>query len=193
MSNQDSVLKKEFKHTDVQRARNLIQGKAGDKVGSGVGYTKKEEFHSEGDVWESNGRKWTIKDGIKQNITKFDKIKKLHVTPIFCPNCNTQMKKRFDKDYYMIHKKCFDCVIEFEHDLRKSGLYEAYEKNIRNADIDGFIKDFKLYVEDELTQSNSSLVAENGDIEKWDGGLNKERVLEALDKTITHLEEMKKQ
>ena len=192
MNNQDSVLKKEFKHVDVQRARNLIQGKGGDRVGSGVGYNKKQEFYEEGDVWESDGRKWTIKDGIKQNITKLDSVKKLHITPIFCPNCKTQMKKRFDKDYYLIHKKCFDCVIEFEHDLRKSGLYEAYEKNIRNSEIDGFIKDFKNHVEEELTQSNNSLIAENGDVETWRGGLNKERVLKALDKTIAHLEEMKK-
>ena len=56
----------------------------------------------------------------------------------------------------------------------------------------GFIKDFKAYVEDELTQNNSSFVSESGDVEKWVGGLNEKRVLEALDKTIDHLEKMKK-
>ena len=66
----DNVLKKEFNQRDVQRLRNLIQGKTGDKVTIGVGYTKQQEFHNEGDVWEEDGRKWTIKDGIKQNITK---------------------------------------------------------------------------------------------------------------------------
>ena len=188
----DNVLKKEFSNKDVQRVRNLVQGKSGDKTIQSVGYTKKEEFHSEGDIWEEDGRKWTIKNGIKQNITKLDKAKKAHVMPIFCPNCKKPMKKRFDKDYYNIHKKCFDCVIEFEHDLRKAGLYEEYEKNIRNADIDGFIGDFKAYIEDELTQNNSSFVTEAGDVEKWVGGPNKQRVLDALDKTIEHLEKMKK-
>ena len=192
MSKQDSVLKKQFKKQDVQRVRNLVQGKYGDKTQQSVGYSKKQEIHTEGDVWEEDGRKWTIKDGIKQNITKLDKAKKAHVMPIFCPNCKKTMKKRFDKDYYNIHKKCFDCVIEFEHDLRKVGLWEEYEKNIRNADIDGFIKDFKAYVEDELTQNNSSFVTEAGDVEKWVGGLNEKRVLDALDKTIEHLEKMKK-
>ena len=102
---QDNVLKKEFKPEDVQRVRNLVQGKYGDKVTEGVGYSKKEEFHKEGDIWEMDGRKWTIKDGIKQNITKLDKAKKLNIMPIFCPNCSTQMKQRFDKDYYNISKK----------------------------------------------------------------------------------------
>ena len=188
----ENVLKKEFSQRDVQRVRNLVQGKYGDKTQQSVGYTKAQKFHSEGDIWEEDGRKWTIKDGIKQNITKLDKAKKAHVMPIFCPNCKKPMKKRFDKDYYNIHKKCFDCVIDFEHDLRKAGLWEEYEKNIQNADIDGFIKDFKAYVEDELTQNNSSFVTEAGDVEKWVGGPNKQRVLDALDKTIEHLEKMKK-
>lgn len=188
----DNILKKEFSQKDVQRVRNLVQGKYGDKTQQSVGYSKKEKFHSEGDIWEEDGRKWTIKDGIKQNITKLDKAKKAHIMPIFCPNCKKPMKKHFDKDYYNIHKKCFDCVVEFEHDLKKSGLYEEYEKNIRNADINGFIKDFKSYVEDELTQNNNSFITEQGDVEKWVGGLNEKRVLEALDKTIEHLEKMKK-
>lgn len=188
----DNILKKEFNKKDVQRLRNLVQGKHGDKVGNSVGYKKEETFYKEGDIWEEDGRQWTIKDGIRQNITKLDKAKKAHIMPIFCPNCKKPMKKRFDKDYYNIHKKCFDCVIDFEHNLRKMGLWEEYEKNIRNSDIDGFIKDFRAYVEDELTQNNSSFITEAGDVEKWVGGLNEKRVLDALDKTIEHLEKMKK-
>ena len=188
----DNVLKKEFSKQDVTRLRNLVQGKYGEKTTQGIGYSKKQEIHAEGDVWEEDGRKWTIKDGIRQNITKLDKAKKAHVMPIFCPNCKKPMKKRFDKDYYNIHKKCFDCVIDFEHNLRKMGLWEEYEKNIRNSDIDGFIKDFRAYVEDELTQNNSSFITEAGDVEKWVGGLNEKRLLDALDKTIEHLEKMKK-
>ena len=189
---QDNVLKKEFSKKDVQRVRNLVQGKHGDKVTEGIGYTKKEEIRKEGDVWEADGRKWTIKDGIRQNITKLDKAKKAHLMPIFCPNCSKQMKKSFDKDYYNIHKMCFNCVIDFEHDLKQSGLFEEYEKNIKNTEIDGFIENFKLYIEEELNNSNKSYITEQGDVEKWRGSVNKERVLEALDKTIDHLEKMKK-
>jgi hypothetical protein len=47
MSN-DSVLKKEFKQNDVQRLRNLVQGKHGDRTTMGTGYTKAKEFHDEG-------------------------------------------------------------------------------------------------------------------------------------------------
>ena len=68
----DSILKKEFNKKDVERLRNLVKGKSGKRTTQGIGYTKKQEFHKEGDIWEENGRKWTIKDGIKQNITKLD-------------------------------------------------------------------------------------------------------------------------
>jgi hypothetical protein len=66
----DNVLKKEFQEKDVQRLRNLMTGKYGEKTTVGAGYTKQKEFHEEGDIWEEDGRQWTIKNGIKQNVTK---------------------------------------------------------------------------------------------------------------------------
>jgi len=188
----DNVLKKDFQKRDVQRLRNLVQGKYGNKVGEGVGYKKSEELHGEGDIWEGEGRKWTIKDGIKQNITKLDKAKQTHVMPLFCPTCKDLMNATYDKDYYNIHKKCFNCVLDFEFKLRKTGLFEEYEKNIINSEIEGFISNLKLHVEEELTKSNNSFISEQGDVEKWDGGLDKKRVLESLEKKIEHLEKLKK-
>ena len=41
----DTVLKKEFKHRDVERLRNLVQGKYGEKTTMGTGYQKAKEFH----------------------------------------------------------------------------------------------------------------------------------------------------
>ena len=81
----ESVLKKEFNEKEVQRLRNVVSGNAGDRTLKGVGYNKTQEFHKEGDIWTKNGRQWTIKDGIKQNITKLDKAKEA-VMPLFCPS-----------------------------------------------------------------------------------------------------------
>ncbi len=36
---------------DVERARNLIQGKAGDSSEIQIGYKKKQVEYKEGDVW----------------------------------------------------------------------------------------------------------------------------------------------
>ena len=51
----DSVLKKEFSKRDVQRVRNVMTGKAGERTVDGIGYTKKQEVRQEGDVWTENG------------------------------------------------------------------------------------------------------------------------------------------
>ena len=184
-------LKKEFKEKDVQRLRNLIQGKQGEKTRSSVGFSKADEFYAEGDIWESDGRTWTIKNGIKQNITKLDKAKKAHNMPLFCPNCKKVMKNRHDKTYYNLHKKCFNCVIDMEHKLRKEGKWEEYERNIKNDEIDNRIKDFKVWAESKLNESNKGWVSEDGDVEKWDGKLNKEKVNEYISSVVEHLESLK--
>ena len=150
----DNVLKKDFQERDVQRLRNLIQGKQGEKTRSSVGFTKADEFYAEGDIWESDGRTWTIKNGIKQNITKLDKAKKAHVMPLLCPKCKKVMKNRNDKPFYNIHKMCFNCVIDFEHELRKEGKWEEYERNIKNNEIDNRIAEFKLYVKEKALFKN---------------------------------------
>ena len=188
---QDNVLKKEFQKQDVERLRNLVQGKYGEKTRSSVGFSKKEEFHIEGDVWEEDGRKWTIKDGIKQNITKLDKAKKAHVMPLLCPSCKCVMKKRIDKQFYNIHKTCFDCVIEYEAELKKQGKWEEYQRNIKNNELDHKILEFKSWVEEKLSESNNSFVSEAGDIEKWDGKINKELVDKNIKEVVEYLEGLK--
>ena len=187
----DNVLKKEFQKRDVERLRNLMTGKYGEKTRSSVGFTKADEFYTEGDIWESDGRTWTIKDGIKQNITKLDKAKKAHVMPLFCPNCKKVMKKRNDKPFYNIHKKCFDCVIDMEHELKKSGKWEEYEKNIKNNEIDNRIKDFKIWAKEHINESNNSFISEDGDVEKWVGGLNKEKVEQYIKEVEEYLTSLK--
>jgi len=187
----DNVLKKDFQEKDVQRLRNLIQGKQGEKTRSSVGFTKAEEFYKEGDIWEADGRTWTIKEGIKQNITKLDKAKKAHNMPLFCPCCKKVMKKRNDKPFYRIHKKCFDCVIDMEIQLRKDGKWEEYQRKIKNDEIDNRIKEFKTYIEEKLNESNDGFVSESGEVEKWVGKVNKDRVDEYVKEAVEYLESLK--
>ncbi len=184
-------LKREFQEKDVERIRNLVKGKHGDKTGTSVGYTKPQELYEEGDIWESDGRTWTIKDGIKQNITKLDKAKKAHVMPLLCPKCNTVMKNRNDKSFYNIHKMCFNCVVDFEHKLKKEGKYEEYERKIKNDELDNRIEEFKLWVKEKLNESNDGFVSEAGDVERWVGKLNPEKVDDHLKEVVEYLESLK--
>ena len=70
------MLKKEFKKKDVERARNLIMGNSGASSETQIGYKKKRIEYKEGDIWTENKKTWTIKNGIKQTISKLDSIRK---------------------------------------------------------------------------------------------------------------------
>ena len=187
----DNVLKKQFQEKDVQRLRNLVQGKHGDKTTLSAGYTKKSEFHKEGDIWTENGRQWTIKEGIKQNVTKLDKAKELAM-PMFCPTCKKVMKHKFDQMFWNNHRKCYGCVIEFETQLKMKGLWDEYQKQINNTDIDNFIKDYQLWAEEMLTESNQGYISEAGEVQNWKGGVNKDLMNKSIEETIKYLESLKK-
>lgn len=186
----ETVLKKNFQKRDVERLRNLMTGKYGEKTRSSVGFTNKQEFYNEGDIWESDGRTWTIKDGIKQNVTKLDKAKKEHNMPLFCPECSKLMK-RVDKPYYNVHKYCLDCHALAEDKLKAEGKYEEHYNKMNNKILDNRIDEFKQYVKGKLSESNDSFVSENGEVENWVGKLNTEKVDEFTTDVIKHLESLK--
>ena len=185
------MLKKDFKSADVQRLRNLVTGKQSERSTAGVGYSKKQETHDEGDAWEEDGRQWTIKNGIKQNITKLDKAKKEVTLPLFCPCCDQLMKNKNDKLFYIQYKRCFNCQVDFETDIRKHGLWEEYEKNIINSDVDSLIQDYNVWIDEIVNNSNESFITENGDVERWVGS-SKKKLLESKEETIKYLQSLKK-
>ena len=187
----DNVLKKDFQQKDVQRLRNLMTGKYGDKTVIGVGYTKQQEFHDEGDIGEEDGRQWTIKNNIKQNITKLDKAKESINMPLFCPCCKNLMKNKYDKGFYLQYNRCFNCQVDFETELRIKGLWEDYQKHIINSDIDGMINEFTIWIDEELKETNTSYITEAGDIERWVGS-SKKKLLESKEETLKYLESLKK-
>ena len=189
MSN-ESLLKKEFKQSDVQRVRNLVNKDFTSKTKAQSGYKKSADRHREGDIWEESGKKWTIKNGIKQNITKLDAAKKAIRIPLTCPNCGGPMKHWLAKKMYKIHGFCFDpCTVEMEADLRKAGLYDQYEKRMMQGNMKAFAQDVEQWVED-LVNTNETFVTEAGDIEDWKSNSNKDReLLKNVKQYILHLSE----
>lgn len=163
-------LKKEFSKRDVQRMRNIITGKSGDKTQVQAGYEKNKQEFKEGDVWEEDGKKWTIKNGIKQSITKLDRFKHLINLPLTCPSCKKPMKSdEINKKMYAIHQTCFDCVLEMESKLKLEGKFEDYQKNIVNSNKNSSLEDFERALESWLEEKDT-FVSEQGDIENWSGG-----------------------
>lgn len=191
MSN-ESMLQKDFKQRDVQRMRNLITKKYGDKTSTQTGYVKKHIDYKEGDVWEEDGKQWTIKKGLKQTVTRFDKLKESLILPITCPKCNKSMKNdSLNKKMWPIHKMCFGCVVDMETELKRTGKFNEYQHNMILGGVKTHIKEMEdLLLEIILETGKESFVTEAGDVEEWRGGvLDKTQIIKDLQEYIQKLKD----
>jgi len=188
------MLKKEFKRKDVDRARNLLMGKSGASSETQVGYKKKRVDYKEGDVWVENKKTWTIKDGIKQTVSKMDAIKKEIFMPLCCPKCSKVMKSQLDKPNYKIHKMCFNCVIDYEGKLKLRGEYDNYIKNLQLKNSLTLIDEFEGHFLNLANQSSNGYVSEHGEVERWKGGVDVDKITSEISKKADEArEEIKKE
>jgi len=183
----ETLLKKEFKESDVQRVRNLVNKDFTSGVKVQTGYRKSSIKYKEGDIWEDSGKQWTIKNGIKQNITKLDEAKKALRIPLRCPKCNGSMEHWLAKKRYKIHGFCFDpCTVMYEDSLKKAGLYKQYEERMIKGNAKQVIDDIERWILDSVNDKHT-FVTEQGVIEDW-GGMNKqtkEKILNDLKEFTT--------
>lgn len=166
----ESKLKKDFAKKDVQRMRNLIQGKAGASTTISSGYSKQVKDRVEGETWEEDERNWVIKNGIKQTVSKLQEARDLAKTPLFCPECKIVMNHRYDKEFYTINKRCFECQVKFETHLKITGKFESYRDAIHNSEIDNTIDNYELWVDDLINSTNDGFISETGELENWSKG-----------------------
>ena len=103
-------MKKSISESKVQRMRNIVTKKYNNKIAISTGYKKVKETYGEGDVWEERGKSWTIKNGIKQNLTKLQSVRNVVLMPLCCPECDNVMRKRLDKKFWKTNSRCFDCM-----------------------------------------------------------------------------------
>ena len=187
----ETQLNKEFSKRDVQRMRNILTKNTADKTRIQAGYEKENKVYSEGDIWEENGKTWTIRDGLKQTITKHDKLREMVNMPLSCPSCNKSMKvNNLNKKMWVIHKKCFDCVVEYETHLRSIGKYEEYAKGLMNSNKDSFVKDYEQAVDAFINDKGESFMSEADDIENWSKAKLNPEIIKALKDNIKQLKEL---
>ena len=189
---EESMLQREFKGKDVQRMRNIIKKDYGAKTTTQIGYSKAQIEYKEGDVWDENGKQWTIKNGIKQTVTRFDKLKESIHLPLTCPKCSKAMHgDKLNKKMWPIHKMCFDCVILMETKLKTTGQYEEYARGLVTGGVKVHIKDLEdVLLELALNSSNEGFVTEAGDVEKWAGkGVDNKKLIEDIQEYIQKLKD----
>ena len=162
----DSLLKKEWREEDIKRVRNLITGHYGNATKDQIGYSHVEEQHKEGDVWEENGKTWTIKEGLKQTVSKLSAVRQALRMPLVCPKCGKALNTALDKKMYPIHGFCFDCVCKMEDDLKRAGLYQEYEKNLVEGNIRNFVQELKDRIK-HISKSKVEYSTDQGELEDW--------------------------
>jgi hypothetical protein len=192
----ESKLIKDWKSSDVQRMRNLLTNHSNNTTKPQIGYNKKHIDYEEGSIWEEHGKKWTIKNGLKQTVTRFDDIKRKIFAPLSCPKCHRPMDKgHIDKYMYSIHKTCSDCVFEHETKLKAEGKYQEYERNIIKQGVEYHIKEMEnVLLELLMNQSEESFVTEGGDIETWKGkGIDTQQLSQDIQEYIQKLKDAIKQ
>jgi hypothetical protein len=157
----------------VRRKINEIMKKTDEKivVGWRPDYVKRQE----GDIWkDGDGKEWTVRNGVIQNITKLDSAK----MPWFCPSCDKIMNHRLDTRYWRMRGKCMDCVISDETKIRAEGSWAEYEQEImRNNYVDS-LKEYIAYLVDlkETIAAPEVLLADDTNIlmtEKWHVDIDK--------------------
>lgn len=156
-----------------------------------VSINQKHVKHVEGDVWEERGKLWTIKDGIKRTVSKMDQARKEFLTPLSCPKCGTAMKGQLDSKFWAISRSCFNCLVAVEHEIRKAGRWEEYERAKITANATGFVKDLEKFFEEYSNESvTEAHVTEDGIVERWKDdtiveSIGKE-VVEAITKKVNN-------
>ena len=188
----ETLLKKEFNPADVQRLRNLVTKKYGDATKIQVGYNKEQGDYKEGDIWEENGKTWTIKNGLKQTVTKLDKFKSYYTIPLTCPSCNEPLHSNSPtvKKLYNLHSMCPKCVAKMEAKLKLEGKYQEYEKTLMLKNKESMVDNFELAVEEWLSSKNDTFITEQGDVENWSGGKINEEEIKQIKDYIQKLREL---
>jgi hypothetical protein len=173
---------------NIRAINQMLSGTHKSQNKTTVGYQSKEEDRNVGDKWiDNNGVQWEQKDGYKVSSAKaleavMAAIKALKM-PNTCPKCNNEMKdNQYNKKMWKVHKMCFDCVIDMEHEHKLNGTYEQYEKDLMRKNIEAWLIDARAEmsaIKELLTKAE--FVNSDGTVEKWDSPWKgKEQELEEL-------------
>jgi hypothetical protein len=181
-------MKKFIPEHKVQRMRNLVTKKFGDKTKVQVGYGKGSKEHKEGDVWEEAGKTWTIKNGITQTVTKLDKARNSAIMPLFCPKCNDKhLKGQLDKVFWKLYGECSKCRLSIETKLKASGKWKQYELETISANAMDMLKQAGEMAKDFIDSTNrEGYVSETGRVEDW-SKQNKEEISKIVNENLSKI------
>ena len=131
----------------------MISGKYRERVS--IGYEgKTTNQRKEGEEWvDARGRRWTLKDGKKKQITKvpprgFDKCNGWEGS-----DCNKLILKTIDQQTYNRMGRCRVCQVEFEADLHRKGKWNEWVADMEKKRWESILTEY----EQEMGEKKESL------------------------------------
>jgi len=194
---------------NIKAIQQMLEGNHKFQTKKTVGFSdakdaaKKSEHHNIGDVWEetdATGITYVVeqRDGFRVRKTKNSEIfQSIREEMRSFPNCRKETctcikANSVDEKMRKIHGMCGDCVIDMEHEMRKAGTYEEYEKNkirenalawLRNAE-----RDVEL-LKQAYTQASEFVTNADGETESWGAKMTPEEFEETVQKQFERFKE----
>ena len=176
---------------NIDAIKKMLDGTHKSQTKSSVGFAdvKQSEARREvGDIWtDEKGVEWEQRNGFKIQKGKMDSIRELinsQKMPSACPKCNQPMTKKLDKKFWKIENHCFDCQIEFEHNLRIEGKFEAYEKERLLKNGEAWLAEAEQEAKEIIAAFRNPVTYTNvdGTSETWSGAMTSGEIADKIEK-----------
>lgn len=153
---------------------------------------EKNKHREIGEIWEEkiNGTIYTIEqqNGFRVKKPKNSISAEVHTYLNSYPNCKKDCcKTKFgavDEKMRIIHGMCLDCVIDMEHELKKQGKYEEYERQKMTENAKAWLRKAEQDVEmlkEAYTQASSTVMNADGQVEHWSAKMTSEEFEEKIE------------
>ena len=157
---------------------------------------KRAEHHEVGDTWEETdavGNTFIVeqREGFRIKKTKNAAVfQSIRDEIRSFPNCRKDTctcagTHPLDQKMRKIHGMCFDCTIEFEHEMKKAGTYEEYERKKIRENALSWLRDAERDVEmlkKAYTNAANFVTNAEGETETWSAKMTPEEFEETVQK-----------
>lgn len=194
---------------NIKALQNMLEGTHKFQTRKTTGFSdakeaaRKSERHDVGDTWEETdaaGNVWVLeqRDGFRVRKTKNAEIfQEIRDEIRSFPNCRKESctcltPKPLDETMRKANGMCFDCTIEMEHELRKDGKFEEYQKNRIRENALAWLRNAEQDVEmlkQTYTQASEFILNSDGDTETYAARMTSEEFAEKVENEFAKFKE----
>ena len=185
---------------NIKAVQQMIDGTHKFQTKKSVGFsdaeaTKKRNHHHDiGDIWEdadANGNITIVEqfDGFRTRKTKnsqvLGEVREELRSYANCPKdtCTCDPNYYLNQKMRAIHGMCFDCVIDMEHELKKTGQFEEYANKKLEANALAWLKKAEhdvVMLRDAYTKASELVINGDGETETWAAKMTPEEFEEKI-------------